>query len=112
MDSSLRHNRRRFLQHCTAGAVAGSLAIRGRLNLATELGEAGPLVPQRTNYEPRAKRLIVVFLTGGFSHVDTFDYKPELTSRSGQLVPSKGLRDNEAGKQPLLGSPFKWAQHG
>src|SRR5258706_13096885 len=112
MNSSSQHHRRRFLHCCAAGAAASSLSLQASLNLAAEIGDAGPLAAQRTHHEPKAKRLIVVFLTGGFSHVDTFDYKPELTARHGQLVPSKGLRDNEAGKQPLLGSPFKWAQPG
>src|SRR3954471_21769248 len=112
MNSSTQHHRRRFLRCCAAGAAASSLSLQASLNLAAELGDAGPLAPQRTHHEPKAKRLIVVFLTGGFSHVDTFDYKPELAAKAGQLVSSNGLRDNETGKLPLLGSPFKWAQHG
>ena len=103
--------RRQFVGGCSA-AFAGSLGLRSQLALAAELNNAAPLAPQRTHFEPKAKRLIVVFLTGGFSHVDTFDHKPELAAKHGQLVSSRGLRDDEVGKLPLLGSPFKWAQHG
>src|SRR5204863_9545311 len=103
--------RRQFVRGCSA-AAASSLGLHASLSLAAELTDAGPLAPQRTHFPPKAKRLIIVFLTGGFSHVDTFDYKPELAAKHGTLVSSRGLRDDEVGKLPLLGSPFKWAQHG
>src|SRR5262245_31041218 len=103
--------RRQFVRGCSA-AAAGSLGLHATLSLAAEINDARAVAPERTHFEPKAKRLIIVFLTGGFSHVDTFDYKPDLAARHGQMVPSKGLRPEEVGKLPLLGSPFKWAQHG
>jgi len=51
-------------------------------------------------------------LTGGFSHVDTFDYKPVLNRSHGKSVPSFGLRAEETRDRPLLGSPFQFNQHG
>src|SRR5437868_4858977 len=38
----------------------------------------GPYSPHPPHFPPRAKRVIQIFLCGGVSHVDTFDYKPEL----------------------------------
>ena len=54
----------------------------------------------------------MIFLTGGFSHVDTFDYKPALNQYHGKPVPSFGLRSDETGNRPLLGSPFRFRQCG
>ncbi|MFM7846638.1 MAG: DUF1501 domain-containing protein [Planctomycetota bacterium] len=61
------------------------------------------------HFTPRAKRVIFLCMEGGPSHVDTFDYKPELTARSGQAVP--GGRGGLFGAK-LYGSPFTFAQHG
>ncbi len=60
------------------------------------------------HFPARAKRVIFLCMNGGPSHVDMFDYKPELNKHSG--VASTVGRDR--GGAHLLGSPFKWAQHG
>lgn len=59
----------------------------------------------RTHFPARAKRVIFLCMNGGPSHVDLFDYKPELNKRSGQPLSAKG-------GARLLGSPFSFAQHG
>src|SRR5688572_25584902 len=104
--------RREFLKTCSAACLAGSAGMYASLLKAVEEQGGGALAPKPTHFEPRAKNLIFVFLTGGFSHVDTFDYKPQLAADAGKPVPSFGLRENEAGKQPLLGSPFKFYPRG
>jgi hypothetical protein len=101
-------HRREFLA-CAAGA-AGGLALYRSLSLAAELGKAGPLAPRRTHFPAKAKHLVFVFLTGGVSHVDTFDPKPRLAKDHGKVVPSVDLRGT--GKLPLMGSPFKFTRHG
>jgi hypothetical protein len=75
---------------------------------AIERGGGGLLAPRQTHHEAKAKHLIVLFLTGGFSHVDTFDYKPKLAEHDGKAVPSFGLRPDETRERPLLGSPFRF----
>jgi hypothetical protein len=70
------------------------------------------LAPKPTHFEPKAKQLIILFLTGGFSHVDTFDEKPKLRADHGKPVPAFGLRADESRKQPLLGSPFRFTRCG
>jgi hypothetical protein len=95
-------NRRKFLG-CAAGSVAGTYPA---LSLAAQLGDAHVLAPRPTHFPPRARHLIFVFLTGGFSHVDTFDYKPRLSADHGRLVPSIDLRGTN--RLPLLGSPFRF----
>ncbi len=99
-------NRRSFLQCC----AAGGLGLYPALALAARLNEGRILAPQRTHHEPKARQLIVVFLTGGMSHIDTFDYKPQLERDNGRNVPSVDLRGS--GRQPLLPSPFRFRRCG
>jgi len=102
--------RREFLKQTCGVAALGGVGLRGALCQAAEFHEGHPLAPQATHFAPRAQRLLMVFLTGGFSHVDTFDYKPKLAADSGKVVPAVHLRG--VAEQPLLGSPFAFAQHG
>src|SRR5471030_2445156 len=85
-------DRRHFLGRNAALAAGGTAALFGsgagslfsRLSLAAELGAAGPLAPRPGHFAPRADRVIVVFLTGGYSQVDTFDPKPKLRADHGK----------------------------
>ena len=95
-------NRRQALQQLSGGL--GSLAFA---TMATEhaLAASGPnpLAPKRPHFRARAKHVIFLSMGGAPSHVDTFDYKPQLTADSGK----KG----KYGPQ-LLGSPWEFRQHG
>lgn len=96
--------RRRFLTCCAGAGLAPTLTR------AATLGDAQVLAPQLTRHEPKAKNLIFVFLTGGMSHVDTFDDKPRLRRDHGRIVPSVDLRSTN--RLPLMASPFQFRQHG
>jgi len=66
-------------------------------------------------FAPRAKRVIFVFMQGGPSHVDTFDYKPELAARDGQSIDFTGVRFGTFGKvskRRLMRPLWKFRQHG
>ena len=104
--------RRGFLKQAVCSAAIAGPGLRDMLLLAAEENGGGLLAPKRAHHAAKAQNLIVIFLTGGFSHVDTFDYKPTLNERHGQPVPSFGLRSEETGKRPLLGSPFRFRQCG
>jgi hypothetical protein len=95
-----------------ASAASSWLGRRAQLAWAAELHGGGLLAPRPTHHEPKARRLIVLFLSGGFSHVDTFDGKPRLNKEHGKPVPSFGLRPDETGSRPLLGSPFRFHRCG
>ena len=100
--------RRDFLKCCTAGG----LGLYPLLSLAAERNEGGPLVPKRTHFPARAKNLIVIFLTGGVSHVDTFDHKPKLKADHGKKVRGRELRDASDKEFYLIGSPFEFSPRG
>lgn len=103
-------SRREFLGR-SARACAGA-ATYGALARAAQAGDAWVLAPKPTHHPPRAKQLLFIFLTGGFSHLDTFDPKPKLNAMHGQPYPAFGLRSDEARPLPLLGSPFRFRRCG
>ena len=64
------------------------------------------------HFPPRVKRVIFVFMHGGPSHIDTFDYKPELTRLHGQPLPIPKPRIQFAQTGNLLKSPWEFKQYG
>jgi hypothetical protein len=100
---------RRDFVKCSAAGLAG-LGLYCRLALAAQVHGGHVLAPRPTHFPPRARHLIFVFLTGGFSHVDTFDPKPKLRTDQGKTVPAVHLRGTEV--LPLLGSPFTFRHCG
>jgi hypothetical protein len=74
-------------------------------------GQVGPLAQRKPHFPARAKHCIFLFLYGGPSQMDLFDYKPELQKRDGQTVEIE-IRRRSIQKQRLLASKRKWAQHG
>ena len=110
MSDAMRIGRREFLT--SSAAVAVGPWIHGALSRAADENGAGLLAPSRAHHEPKARNLLIVFLTGGFSHVDTFDYKSALNRYDGKQVPSFGLRPDETQNRPLMGSPFRFRARG
>jgi len=110
--------RRAFLRQAGCGfgsvALAGLLAQEGLLAAPEPERLLNPLAPHKPHFAAKAKSVIWLFMNGGPSQVDTWDYKPELLKRDGQEL--KGF-DNKTGffvdqVGPLMKSPFAWKQHG
>src|SRR5436305_13826544 len=101
-------SRRHFLKCCTAG----SLGLYPALARAAAANQGHPLAPVPAHFPPKAKQLLMVFLTGGMSHVDTFDPKPRLNSDHGKKVLDRELRDESERAFYLIGSPFKFSPRG
>jgi len=99
--------RRSMLQ--SAGCGFAYLAFAGMADAASRA--QGPLAPRRPHHSARAKRVIMLFMHGGPSHVDTYDYKPKLQQDDGKKLPFKPA-DNISAKPTLLKSPWKFARHG
>src|SRR5262245_25626369 len=98
--------RRDFLRCC--GTAAASFGLSPYIALAAEANGGHPLAPGPAHFDAKAKNLLFVFLSGGFSHVDTFDYKPKLKADAGKVVDGVHLRGID--KMPLMGSPFEFKQ--
>lgn len=85
--------------------------------LAGETGETAPKAAAGLNaggfhFTPRARRVIFMFMKGGPSQVDTFDYKPQLNRDNGKPLPFDKPRVQFAATGNLLGSPWRFRQHG
>jgi hypothetical protein len=75
--------RRGALQHTATGF--GWMALSALLAEGARAASS-PLAPRSPHFAPKAKRVIFLFMQGGPSHVDTFDWKPELKAKSGKTI--------------------------
>src|SRR2546425_2217832 len=74
-----------------------------------------PYAPKPTHFKPRATAVISLFMSGGVSHVDTFDPKPALTKYAGQPLDGKVAGDvivRQGHPGPLMPSPFQFKKYG
>ncbi len=90
------------------GVALADLLVREGLGSET----VGSSVSAGPHFAPRAKRIIFLFMHGGPSHVDTFDYKPMLHQHDGKPLPFAKPRIQFAKTGNLLKSPWKFRQHG
>lgn len=90
-------SRRQFLSHTGSGlggiALAALLANDGLLvaeatsPLRPTIDPARPYAPRAPHAPPKAKNVLVIFVSGALSHIDTFDFKPELIKHHGKPLP-------------------------
>lgn len=73
---------------------------------------ASPFAPPVPHLPPRARRVIFLFMWGGPSHVDLFDPKPRLNTDAGKPLAGTSVGSDKEQLGTLLGSPFRFAQHG
>ena len=102
MKPSVLRPRREFLR----SLAAGSLLMPGMLSellAETTAGADDPLSPKPPHFPAKAKRVIFVFSNGGTSHMDTFDYKPELFKADGKKT---GIGGGLSNQQKVLLKPF------
>jgi hypothetical protein len=92
-------------------AMAGILGPQQASAAPSPMGSGFPTMPKVTHLPGRAKHVIHVFLNGGMSHVDTFDPKPELTKRAGQMLPHGDLK-TESRTGFAFPSPYRFQKHG
>lgn len=108
--------RRELLQQ--AGSGAGLLALTSMFAeqglAAIDEKSTNPLAPKVAHFPAKAKSVIWLFMNGGPSQVDTWDYKPELAKRDGKELEgfdkNTGFFTDQVG--PVMKSPFPFAQHG
>jgi hypothetical protein len=103
---------RRQLLH-SASAGFGSLALSGLLGLEQARAAAtDPLAVRPSHFPARAKRVIFLFMHGGPSQVDTFDYKPLLKRDHGKPLPFARPKVVSSETFNLLQSPWGFKQYG
>ncbi|RBP35545.1 uncharacterized protein DUF1501 [Roseimicrobium gellanilyticum] len=102
-------SRRHFLQ--TSACGFGSLALS-----ALAHGAANPLAVRETHHAAKAKRVIFLFMAGGVSHVDSFDYKPRLLKDDGKMMDFNDARSvaktGSGASQRVMKPLWDFKQHG
>lgn len=102
------------------GAGFGTMGLASVLSQTDLLGspfapsslKPSPLAPKPPHFAPKAKHVIQLFMPGGPSQVDTFDYKPNIAKHAGErpdCVDRKSLRNTKMGLMP---SPYSFKQYG
>jgi len=119
LDELHARTRRHFFAECGVGL--GSIALASLLHGEAEatidpLDLQNPLAPRRPHFAPKAKRVIFLFMAGGPSQLELFDYKPKLQELDGQIVPPEFTKNKRfafiKGDAKLLGTKRKFARHG
>ena len=111
-----RIRRREFLHQLGGGFT--SMALAGLLNrdkaiAAPALGIGNPLEPKTPQLPAKAKSVIFLFMYGGPSHVDTFDYKPKLYPLDGKTIPVKTFgRGGRKSQGRVVGPKWQFNQYG
>lgn len=93
-------SRRRMLQRCSTGF--GTVALSSLLN------ESAGAVMNNLHHRAKAKHVIFLFMSGGVSHVDSFDPKPKLKDLHGKSMPVKVERTQFNQNGNVMASPFKF----
>jgi len=109
-------SRRWFFGDCgigLAGIAAGALAAR---EAGAGIAPPSPLAVKEPHYAPRAKRVVYMFQAGAPSHLELFDWKPELAKHDGKLPPADLLKGYRAAfinpNSALLGPKYKFQPYG
>src|SRR5919112_599517 len=119
----LHQTRRHFFGQCGIGLgsmALGSLLGEGRASASSAISAAEPLAPRAGHFPAKAKSVIYLFMAGGPSQLELFDYKPKLQEYHNKPIPDsfiKGRRfafmDTFTKEVPkLLGTRRKFARHG
>lgn len=112
MTQTKQTSRRVFLSQASGGV--GAIALGSLLGEKAKAAQAG--LP---HFQPKAKRVIYLFMSGGPSHIDLYDYKPMMVQRHGEELPAS-VRGNQrltgmtSGQKafPICGPIGEFAQHG
>ena len=107
--------RRDFLEHTKFGM--GGIALASLLGQSCALadGDPDPKLNGGLHHRAKVRRVIQLFMNGGASQCDLFDYKPKLIEHHGKVFnPGNGERVEASISTPgaVMKSPYEWAQHG
>ncbi|MFN9717997.1 MAG: DUF1501 domain-containing protein [Planctomycetota bacterium] len=100
------HARRGLLRSMVGGSMLMP-ALWSQL-LAEDSGTAtDPLAPKQTHFPAKARRVIFLYMSGGVSHVDSWDYKPKLIADAGKTIPVNEFQGRKGDFQMYL-KPPQW----
>lgn len=108
--------RRHFFSRCSVGL--GSIALASLMGGAKAAGSSNPFAPGAAHFTPRARNIIYLFMAGGPSQLELFDFKPRLIEYNGQPIPQsfvEGKRFAFMGSShgtKLLGTRRNFQRHG
>src|SRR6516164_10525252 len=113
--------RRHFFRDCGVGigkVALASLHCGERLLGKETQSFINPLAPRQPQFSARVKNVIYLFMAGGPSQLELFDYKPKLQELNGQPIPESYLKDKRFAfmstftNPRLLAARRRWARHG
>ena len=108
--NSITHTRREFLQRASGGF--GAVALAGLLSEVSS-GADNPLAARSAHHAPKADRVIFLYSTGGVSHIDTFNHRPQLTNDHGKsITASRWLNQSGDFKRFLIKPRYSFSQRG
>ena len=120
-DLGLELTRRSFFGRTATGIGAAALSQLLGADLQAKQEDASALggLPGLPHFAPKAKRVIYLFMSGGPSQMETFDYKPSLVNVAGKDLPDSirggqrltGMTSTQK-SFPVVPSKFKFARHG
>lgn len=107
-------SRRWFMQDCGVGL--GAIATASLLDRPASAANSNPMAARDGHFPGKAKNVIYLFMAGAPSHLEMFDYKPQLAKFDGKLPPKELLDGYRSAfinpNSKLLGPKFKFAKHG
>ncbi|PQO45985.1 DUF1501 domain-containing protein [Blastopirellula marina] len=107
-------SRRWFFRDCGVGL--GAIALADLLRSEATAAPVDPMATKKPHFPGKAKNVIYLFMAGAPSHLEMFDYKPQLAKFDGTLPPAELLEGYRAAfinpNSKLLGPKFKFAKHG
>lgn len=107
-------SRRWFLKDCGVGL--GAIAAADLLGDSACAAPRDPLAPRQGHFPGKAKNVIYLFMAGAPSHLEMFDYKPQLAKYDGTLPPAELLKGYRAAfinpNSKLLGPKYRFSKHG
>ncbi len=109
-------SRRDVLTRCSMGfpmlALSGLAASESRAGLLEGASAESPTAPRKPHFPAKVKSVILCHMSGGFSHVDSFDPKPRLDAEAGRPLPMKVERTMFDQNGNIFPSPWKFNHYG
>lgn len=115
-------DRRNFLAHTGSGLAGialanllrqdGLLGQEGTAPIRPRIDASQPHAQREPHFIPKAKQVLLIFCSGAISHLDTWDYKPELVRRHGQPMPGGQLITFQGENGNLTKSPYRFRPRG